>query len=101
MRTLIILTVFIITPAIAGEAVECAKAAEAYGAIFRASLFCNFQKQAAIERSATVMRESCASPRAARPGVEAGSKIFEGDRRKSGDRKACADWAEFIQLLSR
>ena len=99
MRLALVLALLATTSA--AESADCRKSAEAYGAIMRASIFCNFPSTPAVERSGTLMRESCPSRTAARPGVEAGFKIFERERTRNGDAQACSSWDGFIKALSQ
>lgn len=90
----------LILAAPAQAAPSCQKAAEAYGSMMRASIFCNFSKRPAVDKSADAMRGACPSPEAARPGIAQGFTVFERDLAKLGKDQACSEWFEFIGRLS-
>ena len=85
---------------------QCYETSKLYGAMMRASLFCNFPWQPALDKAVAVLREVCPAPseeafkKAMRPGVEEGFRVFERDRQRHGDKKACADWDKFVRAIS-
>lgn len=79
---------------------DCRKASELYGAFSRASLVCNLANRPAIEKAARVMQEDCPSRDAAKPGVEAGFKIFDRERSRKGDGPTCAAYIDLMGALS-
>ena len=93
------------TPTFAAD--KCTEAAKLYGAMMRASLICNFPERPALANAIAVAHDACPSrsqqalKQAMRPGVEDGFKTFDRARKRDGERKACADWDDFMRLLGK
>ena len=83
---------------------KCHEATKLYGALMRASLICNFPERPALAKAIAVMRETCGPTPPSRllgSAIENGFKIFERDRQRDGDRRACAHWDKLMSVLGK